>query len=33
VQSTDGIKAIDEFLSVPAVGAAGLSTPIKPFLQ
>src|SRR6185295_13735813 len=33
VQSTDGIKAIDEFLSLPAVGAAGLSTPIKPFLQ
>ena len=33
VQSTDGIKAIDEFLSVPAVGAAGLAAPIKPFLQ
>jgi cytochrome c peroxidase len=33
VQSTDGVKAIDEFLSVPAVGSAGLTTPIKPFLQ
>jgi cytochrome c peroxidase len=33
VQSTDGVKAIDEFLAVPAVGAAGLTTPIKPFQQ
>jgi cytochrome c peroxidase len=33
VQSTDGVKAIDEFLSLPAVGASGLTTPIKPFLQ
>jgi cytochrome c peroxidase len=35
VQSTDGVKAIDEFLALPAVGAAGLpsTTPIKPFLQ
>jgi cytochrome c peroxidase len=33
VQSTDGVKAIDEFLAVPAVGASGLTTPIKPFLQ
>jgi cytochrome c peroxidase len=31
VQSTDGIKAIDEFLALPAVGAAGLAAPIKPF--
>jgi cytochrome c peroxidase len=33
VQSTDGVKALDEFLAVPAVGSAGLTTPIKPFLQ
>jgi cytochrome c peroxidase len=33
VQSTDGVKAIDEFMTVPAVGAAGLTTPIKPFQQ
>jgi cytochrome c peroxidase len=33
VQSTDGVKALDDTLSLPAVGAAGLSTPIKPFLQ
>jgi len=33
VQSTDGVKAIDDFLSLPAVGAAGLAAPIKPFLQ
>jgi cytochrome c peroxidase len=26
-------KAIDEWLTLPAVGAAGLTTPIKPFLQ
>ena len=33
VQTTDGVKGTDEYLSVPAVGAAGLTTPIKPFLQ
>jgi len=33
VQSTDGVKAIDEVVTVPAVGAAGLTTPIKPFQQ
>jgi hypothetical protein len=33
VQSTDGVKAIDEFLTLPAVGAAGLAAPIKPFQQ
>ena len=26
-------KAIDEWLTLPAVGAGGLTTPIKPFLQ
>jgi cytochrome c peroxidase len=33
VSTTDGVKAIDEFLAVPAVGASGVTTPIKPFLQ
>jgi cytochrome c peroxidase len=33
VQTTDGVKAIDEFMSLPAVGATGLAAPIKPFLQ
>ena len=33
VQTTDGVKAIDEFKTLPAVGAAGLATPIKPFQQ
>jgi cytochrome c peroxidase len=33
VQTTDGVKAIDDFLALPAVGAAGQTTPIKPFLQ
>jgi hypothetical protein len=33
VTSTDGKTAVEEFMSVPAVGAAGLTTPIKPFLQ
>ena len=33
VQSTDGVKGIDEFVTLPAVGAAGLTTPIKPFQQ
>jgi hypothetical protein len=33
VQTTDGIKALDEFITLPAVGASGLATPIKPFLQ
>jgi cytochrome c peroxidase len=33
VQSPDGIKGTDEFLALPAVGAAGLTAPIKPFLQ
>jgi cytochrome c peroxidase len=33
VQSTDGVKAIDEFVALPAVGAAGLTAPIKPFIQ
>jgi len=33
VQSTDGVKALDEYMTLPAVGAAGVTTPIKPFLQ
>jgi cytochrome c peroxidase len=33
VQTMDGVKAIDDFMTVPAVGAAGATTPIKPFLQ
>ena len=33
VQSTDGIKALDDFVALPAVGAAGQTTAIKPFLQ
>ncbi len=33
VQTTDGVKAIDDFVAVPAVGAPGLTAPIKPFLQ
>jgi cytochrome c peroxidase len=33
VQSIDGVKATDEFMTLPAVGAAGLTTPIKPFIQ
>ena len=33
VTSTDGIKAADDYVSLPAVGATGLTTPIKPFLQ
>jgi cytochrome c peroxidase len=33
VQTTDGVKAIDEFMTLPAVGATGTSTPIKPFQQ
>jgi cytochrome c peroxidase len=31
--TSDGTKALDEFLALPAVGAAGLTTPIKPFIQ
>jgi cytochrome c peroxidase len=26
-------KAVDEYITLPAVGAAGLTTPLKPFLQ
>ena len=33
VQTSDGIKALDEFIMLPAVGASGLAAPIKPFLQ
>jgi len=33
VQSIDGVKAIDEIMALPAVGAAGVAQPIKPFLQ
>jgi cytochrome c peroxidase len=33
VQTTDGVKANDDLLVLPAVGAAGLTAPIKPFLQ
>ena len=33
VQSIDGVKATDELMTLPAVGAAGLTTPIKPFIQ
>jgi cytochrome c peroxidase len=32
VQTTDGVKGIDEFLTLPAVGASG-SAAVKPFLQ
>ena len=33
VTSTDGVKASDDFLSLPAVGASGSTTAVKPFLQ
>src|SRR3954465_779848 len=34
VQTSDGVKALDDLLLLPAVGAKGLTTaPIKPFLQ
>ena len=33
VSTTDGKTAIEEFLSLPAVGATGLTTPIRPFLK
>jgi hypothetical protein len=33
VSTTDGVKAVDELVVIPAVGAAGIATPIKPFLQ
>ena len=33
VQSPDGKKAIDELMTLPAVGAAGIAAPIKPFQQ
>jgi len=33
VQTPDGNKALDELTTLPAVGAAGLAAPIKPFQQ
>ena len=33
VTTSDGKTAIEEFLSLPAVGATGRTTPILPFLK